>query len=74
MPGVMYKSGDGQKKKMFPYTKSGVASAKQFAKASGGKLDMSMNNSAKAKMKKKYGSYTISKSPRGVERGWQKTF
>ena len=56
MPGVMYKSGDGQKKKMFPYTKSGVASAKQFAKASGGKLDMSMNNSAKAKMKKKYGS------------------
>ena len=56
MPGVKYKTKDGMKKKTFPYTKDGIQQAKNFAKTIGGKLDMSMNNSAKGKMKKKYGS------------------
>lgn len=53
MPGVMYKTKDGMKKKVFPYNEKGIEQAKAFAKMIGGKLDMSMNNSAKAKMKKK---------------------
>lgn len=56
MPGVMYKTADGMKKKTFSYNKKGIEAAKAFAKQSGGKLDMSMNNSAKSKMKKSYGS------------------
>ena len=56
MPGVMYKTADGMKKKTFSYNKIGIEAAKAFAKQSGGQLDMSMNNSAKGKMKKGYGS------------------
>lgn len=52
MPKVMYKTKDGMKTKMFPYTKEGTKQAKSFSKLVDGKLDMSMNN-AKMKYAKK---------------------
>lgn len=42
MPKVMYKTKDGMKTKMFPYTKAGTEQAKEFAKLVNGKVDMSM--------------------------------
>lgn len=42
MPKVMYKTKDGMKTKMFPYTKAGTEQAKEFAKLVNGKIDMSL--------------------------------
>tara|TARA_R100000664_G_scaffold28481_1_gene39780 strand:- start:10768 stop:10935 length:168 start_codon:yes stop_codon:yes gene_type:complete len=54
MPEVSYKTSQGMKKKTFPYNKSGVSQARKFAKETNGKLNMSLNKSAKLKYKKSY--------------------
>lgn len=45
MPKVMYKTKDGKKTKMFPYTSKGTEQAKDFAKLVNGKVEMSVKNS-----------------------------
>jgi|TARA_E500000318_G_scaffold111442_1_gene130043 hypothetical protein len=45
MPKVMYKTKDGMKTKMFPYTSKGTEQAKDFAKLVNGKVEMSVKNS-----------------------------
>jgi hypothetical protein len=52
MPQVMYKTKDGMKSKSFSYNKSGLKEAKEFAKLTGGKMKMSVNES-KMKFAKK---------------------
>ena len=52
MPQVMYKTKDGMKTKSFSYNKSGLEQAKAFAKLTGGKMKMSVNES-KMKFAKK---------------------
>ena len=52
MPQVMYKTKDGMKTKSFSYNKSGLEQAKAFAKMTGGKMKMSVNES-KMKFAKK---------------------
>ena len=52
MPQVMYKTKDGMKSKSFSYNKSGLEQAKAFAKLTGGKMKMSVNES-KMKFAKK---------------------
>ena len=45
MPEVMYKSNSKMMKKSFPYNSKGVMEAKNFAKMTGGKMKMSVNES-----------------------------
>lgn len=53
MPKVTSKEG---KVRHFSYSKKGVAQAKAYAKASGGKMEMDMKSAMKRKIgKKKYG-------------------
>ena len=50
MPKVTSKDG---KIRHFPYNKKGVAQAKMYAKASGGKMEMDMKSAMKRKIGKK---------------------
>jgi len=52
MPEVMYKSNGKMMKKKFSYNAKGVNEAKNFAKMTGGKMKMSVNES-KSKYAKK---------------------
>ena len=55
MPEVSYKTSQGTKKKIFPYNKTGVSQARKFAKETNGKVNMSLNKSAKLNYKKANG-------------------
>jgi len=50
MPKVTSKDG---KIRHFPYSKKGVAQAKMYSKASGGKMEMDMQSAMKRKIGKK---------------------
>lgn len=52
MPTVTYRTGDKKKTKHFKYNRKGMASAKKFARETGGKMESSLRKEIKSRYKK----------------------
>lgn len=52
MPTVTYRSGKGKQTKHFPYSKRGMASARKFARETGGKMESDLRKEIKGRYKK----------------------